>query len=984
MEIQLISMGDNVSFVVLPGEPVAELARNLRALVNKSESTFVLGYTNGLIGYLPTDIMIEEGGYETEGSRFVYLSPSALDSGSEPAIISATKDCITDSLEVEKSNGYGRYHLAHGEQKAFFVLSAGRCGTMTLAHILDTATNARVWHHPQPDPIRESLLAYWGDIDKRKAFWKARYSIIHKTWSEGLIHGETDLLMTPFCDMIAEEIPDSKFIVLVRDPRDFVRSGMRRNYYQGHAWDFGRLRPKEDTKEFARWNRLDQFRKVCWLWNKTYQTINQIVDRIAKERVFTVRFKDLITGNDNAEKIFKFLGLEGFNEERIQKLLSKKLNAQVSGTFPKPEDWPKQLNETLWNECGSIADEFGYSITYGARKSTKCTRNNQLIDLKGKPCKQTLERDHPSSLINQEGIQANGQSCTDLMLTRNRKKPNIAEKTCVSSIAFLSLFKSLNIKEYGYSDERLPFVQLDNGLKFYGLPNNESVNSFYDDLDQDIRKEFSRDIVAVILDIKNRFYKQKQHRKFQYRQGNTVLELGAYLGYYSMYVAQQVGPSGRVIAVEFLPENYQLLEKNLLENFPKSTQPVLKGIWSEKTKKTVYCGGSQLNSFKEEVVSLYTKHMETIEVETDTVDNITSSYNIKEIDLVIIQLNGNELEALKGMRYSLSFTKNLAIAANYDSEGSNACDVICNFLHKNGFITEVTDRWVYAKQKKKHYTLFESQKCPIFIGGCGRSGTTLMRVMLDSHKNIACGPESYLAVKDNINIADLSFKFDMPAVEIEQLAKKSFTKSEFIDNFLSTYALLNGKKRWAEKTPKNVYRIDYIFNQFKNAKFIHMIRDGRDVACSLRTHPRFKIANGELVPTNICHPIEMGISRWIKDTTAGLLGRNFKGYIEVKYEDLVLNNEETLKKLFDFLEEPWDVNVLNYYRIKSGSRDVNKAPQNPEAFKEIQLDSLGRWYREFLPQDVAIFKEMAGDLLIYLGYVTSYSWDLSMSKRQRG
>ena len=360
MEIQIVSLGDKVFFVTLPGEPVAELTRDLRRLTSNPDSTFVLGYTNGLIEYLPTDVMIEEGGYETESSHFVYLAPSALNIGTESAVISSVKDCLTVAGDKGKENGYGKYHLAKQSRKAFFVLSAGRCGTMTLAHLLNTSTNARVWHHPQPDPIKESLLAYRGEIDKRKAFWKARYSIIHKTWSEGFIHGETDLLMTPFCDMLAEEIPDAKFIVLVRDPRDFVRSGMRRNYYCGHPWDFGRLRPQESTEDFETWNKLDQFGKVCWLWAKTYENINQIITRIDKDRVITVRFENLVAGTEKTEEIFNFLGLEGFDDRKIQELIPRKFNEQVGGSFPKPEDWPSDLSGKLWNECGKIAATFGY------------------------------------------------------------------------------------------------------------------------------------------------------------------------------------------------------------------------------------------------------------------------------------------------------------------------------------------------------------------------------------------------------------------------------------------------------------------------------------------------------------------------------------------------------------------------------------------------------------------------------------------------
>jgi hypothetical protein len=243
-------------------------------------------------------------------------------------------------------------------------MSAGRCGTMTLARLLDTAENARVWHHPQPDLILEALKAYRGDIDKRTTFRRARSPIMNQTWAEGLIHGETDLLMTPFVDEIAEEIADSKFIVLVRDPRDFVRSGMRRNYYRGHPWDAGRLRPREGTAEYRKWNAMTQFEKVCWLWARTYEKILEYCDQLGKNRVLCCRFEELTADINCIQELFRFLGLRGYDPFKLKGILSKKLNQQVSGAYPEPNVWPRVSTDTLWRICGPAATCFGYSETY--------------------------------------------------------------------------------------------------------------------------------------------------------------------------------------------------------------------------------------------------------------------------------------------------------------------------------------------------------------------------------------------------------------------------------------------------------------------------------------------------------------------------------------------------------------------------------------------------------------------------------------------
>jgi hypothetical protein len=373
LEAQFIAMGEKVNVLTLPAEPTAELALELKSADLLSDHDLILGYTNGLKGYLSTNKMIEEGGYEVENSHLIYQQPAAFETGVEDIIKKSLRTFFDLKEQRRKPNGYGRYHLVGGEKKAFFVLSSGRCGTMTLAHILDTAPNANVWHHPQPDPIKEALLAWWMDIDRRRCFWKSRASVINNSWAMGQIHGETDLLMTPFCDVIAEEIPDAKFIVLVRDPRDFVRSGMRRNYYQNHSWDFGRLRPKQNTAEFEKWQSMDQFEKICWLWATTYQTIQYRIRSIDKDNLIYLRFEDLIHDPKKIVSVFKFLGLEGFDEVNINTLLSKKMNQQRSGDYPRKEEWPENLHKILWKHCGRLAESFGYEYDKKEKRHPRTT-----------------------------------------------------------------------------------------------------------------------------------------------------------------------------------------------------------------------------------------------------------------------------------------------------------------------------------------------------------------------------------------------------------------------------------------------------------------------------------------------------------------------------------------------------------------------------------------------------------------------------------
>lgn len=264
---------------------------------------------------------------------------------------------------------------------------------------------------------------------------------------------------------------------------------------------------------------------------------------------------------------------------------------------------------------------------------------------------------------------------------------------------------------------------------------------------------------------------------------------------------------------------------------------------------------------------------------------------------------------------------------------------------------------------------YVSDASPIIVGGCPRSGTTLVRVILDTHSNICCGPETEIFKPGRRNPTRLAGLLDLPAGRVEKLLEEADSQAQFIDELFAAYAHASGKPRWAEKTPNNIQSLDFIFDRFPRARFIHALRDGRDTICSLRTHPRHKVVDGELVPLNTNNPIDQCIETWVTEVQRGTVHRGDDRYYELRYEDLILNPEPTLRSLFDWLEEPWEPGVLNFHEVKSGSRDVKKFPQNPEATQKMSDKSLGRWREHLTDDEVAMFMERAGDLARDLGYL---------------
>lgn len=261
----------------------------------------------------------------------------------------------------------------------------------------------------------------------------------------------------------------------------------------------------------------------------------------------------------------------------------------------------------------------------------------------------------------------------------------------------------------------------------------------------------------------------------------------------------------------------------------------------------------------------------------------------------------------------------------------------------------------------------------IFVGGCGRSGTTLIREMLNRHPRIACGPETSI-VCDLINPERLSVEWDWPRREIDAMLAESPSMIRFAERFFRTLAEREGKARWADKTPRNVRALPRILAAFPNAKFIHIVRDGRDVACSLRHHPKFTVRNGKVVPQEVNNPMRGCAKRWVTDMSLGLAFRAHPRCYELRYEDLVLRPEETLRELCAFIGEAYTPTMLEAPRVDPTADRPGRLINNTNVDGAISPTSIGRWRRDLSMEERHVVREVAGELLLATGYVKDHDW----------
>jgi protein-tyrosine sulfotransferase len=262
----------------------------------------------------------------------------------------------------------------------------------------------------------------------------------------------------------------------------------------------------------------------------------------------------------------------------------------------------------------------------------------------------------------------------------------------------------------------------------------------------------------------------------------------------------------------------------------------------------------------------------------------------------------------------------------------------------------------------------------VVIGGCPRSGTTLVRSLIGMHPKIA-SPQAECHFLYYLKYPSvLKFTFDFSSKEIEDI-KKEFSKGDYIqylEYLLGFYMRKEGKDLVAFKAPVYVAFLNTLFHRFPNMRFIHCIRDGRDVACSLRTFPKRMIVNKKIVPVKIKNPFAWCVRSWVAHVNSGRKYKGSERYIEVKYEDIVREPITGMKRVFDFLDlkMPDGDKLLSYYKFEKDE----KHPQNIEIGRPIYEKSIGRWKTDMSDSEKKQFKKMAGKLLIDLGYEKDLDW----------
>jgi hypothetical protein len=270
-------------------------------------------------------------------------------------------------------------------ENVFFIIGCPRSGTTAVAKILNIANNADVY--VEQEPKKELCIGarklYKNELVNPDNFIKIlRNESISKTISMGKIYGDKNPNYLNFIPFLLK-IWNAKFVFIIRNGYEVVRSSLgsykywRGNYFaleedgevsklnspEDDWWDYSRLRPNTDNPYYADWKSMSKFEKCCWHWNEFNKNILNFIYTIPPQIHRTIDINKFKA--KDYEEIFNFLGLEGYDQQKIRDMLDKKINslkekAGIEHDYPHWNFWSTKDKEIFNKHCRDMMTALGY------------------------------------------------------------------------------------------------------------------------------------------------------------------------------------------------------------------------------------------------------------------------------------------------------------------------------------------------------------------------------------------------------------------------------------------------------------------------------------------------------------------------------------------------------------------------------------------------------------------------------------------------
>lgn len=251
-----------------------------------------------------------------------------------------------------------------------FFLSTGRCGTNWFTRLLSEDKSLKVFHEPRPNLGIQGKVAWELYIRRdftptdnennllEEVFLAAREQHLRYSYKTQRRFVETNNQVSFFAPAIFRLFPETKFVHLNRHPGEFVRSALRRNFYNNPD-DIKRITPIPKHPDFNTWDSYDLLQKNVWLWKETNGFIERFKESVPESNQFYFDFSALSL--EQVQGLCDFLGT-AIPANTIKKQLRQPVNVQKSGSRGRYEEWSKEERENLQAICGPLAKKYNYEL----------------------------------------------------------------------------------------------------------------------------------------------------------------------------------------------------------------------------------------------------------------------------------------------------------------------------------------------------------------------------------------------------------------------------------------------------------------------------------------------------------------------------------------------------------------------------------------------------------------------------------------------